>query len=319
MNRRAGICAIAACLLSAPPAGQGAPAARVHRIGVLCPIWDNVSYFWAQLQALGYEEHRNVEFVFRDIDTSRDWDLFAGRLVAAKVDVIVTCTNDGAAAAKRATSSVPIVLLYGVVPVELGLVASLARPGANVTGSAAIPLEMASKSAELFRSALPRSRRFSVIVDRTDPVGRILLAETQRAARELGITIDVLAVHDEADLAKAFAELERDRPDGIIASISVITYFGHIIDFAAEHRLPAMYPVAPAVTNGGLMAYSPNWVPQSEKNALIVDRILKGANPRDIPVEQPAQYAFSINLQTARRIGLTIPPSVLLRATRVIE
>jgi putative ABC transport system substrate-binding protein len=317
MNRRRVIGVVFGCLGAGPLAIRAASDRKMHRIGVLCT--ENVSYFWKQLQAIGYEEHRNVEYVFKDVDAASDLSGFAARLATANVDLIVACGPEETIAAKAATSTIPIVMLYGIVPVELGLVASLARPGGNVTGSSAISVDMASKSVELFKSVVPELRRLSVVVDLDDPVGRILHAETVRAAKELGIEVGTSQVRDAPGLDRAFSDITQSRAGGIMLSTSAHRFFREINGFAIRQRLPAMYPFAPAVRAGGLMAYSPNWLPQSQKNAHIVDRILKGAPPAEIPVEQPLEYAFGINLKTARAIGLTIPPAAMLRATWVVE
>ena len=318
-QRRAVLGAIAGCWAAWPLACRGATNAKVHRVGALCAGDGSIGYFWEQFRALGFEEHRNVEYVLKDVDATGDLAGHAAKLVGANVDVIVACSNDEARAAMRATSRIPIVLLYGAVPVEAGLVASLARPGGNVTGSAAISTDLASKSVDIFKSAVPTLRNLSIIVNLTDSVGKILHGATEGAAKQLGLAVATRQVSDEASLSRAFAEMSRDRPDGIVVSISVLDFIPRIIEFAARQRLPAMYPVAPAVREGGLMAYSPNWLPQSQRNAQIVDLILKGTHPRDIPVEQPVRYSFAINLKTARAMSLEIPRSVLLRATTVIE
>ncbi len=317
-SRRAVVRLIAGCFGLLLPCAQVAAATRTYRVGCLCSR-ESVPYFWKQLRALGYEENRNVEYVFKDADVAADLPGFAARLATARVDVIVACGNDDAQAALRAAPGVPIVLLYGIVPVEAGLVASLARPGGNLTGSAAISTDLARKSVEVLKSAVPRLRRLAVIVDLANPVGTILHAATEEAARALGLAVATWDVADAAGLSKAFAGIRRDRPDGISVSVSADEHIERIIEFAAAERLPAMYPFAPAVRAGGLMAYSPNWIPQSQRNAQIVDRILKGAHPRDIPVEQPLRYAFSVNLKTANAMSLTIPRSVLQQATTVVQ
>ncbi len=219
-QRRAVLGAIAGCWTAWPLAGRGAPSAKVHRVGSLC-AGDSIGYFWEQFRALGYEEHRNVEYVLKGVDATGDLPGHAAKLVGANVDVIIACSNDEARAAMRATSRIPIVLLYGAVPVEAGLVASLARPGGNLTGSAAISTDLAGKSVEFFKSAVPTLRSLSVIVDLTDPVGKILHGAIEGAAKQLGLAVATRQVSDEASLSRAFADMSRDRPDGILASTSV--------------------------------------------------------------------------------------------------
>jgi len=311
-----------------PLAGRAAPGpkakadakTKLHRVGMLCVGDASIQYFWAQLRELGYEERRNVEIVLKDVDAAGDLSGTAAALVAANVDVIVACGNAEAVAAMRATPRTPIVLLYGAVPVEAGIVASLARPGGNVTGSAAVSTELAGKALEIFKSALPPLQRVAAIVNLDDPVGRILHATSERVARDLGISLATWSLPDDAGLDRLLDRIGRDRPDGLLVSLSVLPrHLGRMIDFAAHERLPAMYPIAPAVVKGGLLSYSPHWLPQSRRNAEIVDRILRGTQPRDIPVQQPVDYILGVNLKTARSLGLTIPPQVLLRATLVIE
>ena len=314
-GRRRAVGAIGACFLAGRVAAMAED--RVYRIGVLCD--EQVPYFWQQLGALGYEDHRNVEYLQRGVDASADPDRYATRLVGARPNVIVACSNDLAAAAKRATTEIPIVLLYGVAPVEVGLVQSLARPGGNLTGSAAITVEMAGKSLELFKSAIPGLRRAVALLRTGDAVGRILHAGTQRMAGALGVSLTTIEVRDAGELSSAFDRLGRERPDGVIVSSSLGPLAYDVVGLAATQRIPTMYPFAPRVREGGLMAYAPNWIPQSENNARIVHRILQGEKPRDIPMQQPVEYFFGINLKTARALGLTIPRDVLLRATRIVE
>ena len=317
-GRRAAVRLIGGCFGFLASSTRGAAPTRMYRVGCLCSQ-ETVPYFWKQLQALGYEENRNVEYVFKDTDVGVDLPGFAARLATARVDVIIACGNDDAKAALRGAPQVPVVLLYGIVPVEVGLVESLARPGGNLTGSAAISTDLARKAVEVLKNAVPGLRRLAVIVDLGNPVGKILHAATEDTARALGLSVAAWDVADAVGLSRAFAGISRDRPDGISVSVSVADHFAQIIEFAAAERLPAMYPFAPAVRAGGLMAYSPNWLPQSQRNAQIVDRILKGAHPRDIPVEQPLRYALSINLKAARAMSLKIPRSVLLQATTLVQ
>ena len=317
-QRRALLGAIAGCWTAWPLASRSAPDKKLHRIGTLC-AGDSIRYFWEQFRALGYEEHRNVEYVLKDVDATDDLPDHAARLVAGNVDVIVACGNDEAQAAMRATSRIPIVLLYGDVLVETGIVASLAQPGGNVTGTSAISTDLVRKSVEIFKEAVPSLRNVAILTNVRHPVGKVLHAAAEDAAKQIGLAVATRHVGEGAGLAEAFAAMSRDRPDGIVVGTTLGNQIHQIIAFASRERLPAMYPFAPAVRQGGLMAYSPNWLPQSNRNAQILDQILKGAQPRDIPVEQPVRYSLSINLRAARAMSLTIPQAVLLRATTLIE
>ena len=318
-RRRAVFAAIAGWCVVSPLGGRAASLGKVHRVGVICAGDGDIRYFWDQLRELGYEEHRNVEYLLKDADATRDLADHAAKLVSANPAVIVACDNDDAIAAMRATKRIPIVLLYGDVLVETGIVASLARPGGNVTGTSAISTELARKSVEIFKETVPSLRKVASLTNVRHPVGKVFNAAAEDAAKQLGLAMATRDVADEADLATAFAEMSRDPPDGIVVGTTLVNYIQQIIAFAARERLPAIYPFAPAVREGGLMAYSPNWLPQSRRNAEIVDRILKGAQPRDIPVEQPVRYSLGINLRVARAMSLTIPQTVLIRATTLIE
>jgi putative ABC transport system substrate-binding protein len=318
MNRRAGIRAVASGLLAAALASHAATPRKTYRIGVLAPSWEGLSSFEQALRAVGYEEGRNAEFVVRRADSQEELDALATELVASKVDVIAASSTREILAAKRATSTIPIVMIYGVAPVELGLIDSLARPGGNVTGTAAVPLELAGKAIEIFRNTVPRLRRLTVLIDLT-PTGKILQRETERAAQALGIETSSLHVHTPADLDSAFVELQRNRPDGVTVRFGLVPQYREVIRFAALHRLPAIYAVIPAVRWGGLMAYSPNLPAVHARTAAVVDRILQGTKPKDVPVEQPTRYVLAINLKTAKELALTIPQSVLVRADIVVE
>ena len=318
-QRRALLGAIAGCWTAWPLASRSAPNKKVHRIGTLCAGDGSIRYFWEQFRALGYEEHRNVEYVLKDVDATGDLPGHAAKLVAGNVDVIVACSNDEAQAAMRATSRIPIVLLYGDVLVETGIVASLAQPGGNVTGTSAISTDLVRKSVEIFKEAVPSLRNVAILTNVRHPVGKVLHAAAEDAAKQIGLAVATRHVGEGAGLAEAFAAMSRDRPDGIVVGTTLGNQIHQIIAFASRERLPAMYPFAPAVRQGGLMAYSPNWLPQSNRNAQLLDRILKGVQPRDIPVEQPVRYTLSINLRAARAMSLTIPQAVLLRATTLIK
>ena len=311
------LAALVACTLTGPSFAPAAIAATLSRIGVLCD--EPVPYFFDQLRELGYVEHRDVEFLFKGVDVSADVDGFASKAVQAGVRVIVACGNEQAVAAKKATTTIPIVLLYGIVPVETNLVASLPKPGGNVTGSAAISTELAVKSVEMMKIAIPSIRRLAVVFNPDEPVGAVLYAAAERAGSSLGLSVNASPVRAPSELPSVLASLARGRPDAILVNPSARNYIDRIIEFAADQRIPVMYPFAPALRSGGLMSYSPDWLPQSRRNAVIVDRILKGAAARDIPMEQPVRYSFGINMKAARAIGLDISSSVRMLATTVID
>jgi putative ABC transport system substrate-binding protein len=292
---------------------------RIARIGTLLLDAD-LSFLRQSLQEIGYAEGTNVVFVARPLDVPQaELDASARELVAAGVDVIVSGPAAATQAVRRATTTIPIVMFYAHAPVEMGLVASLARPGGNVTGTIAAPLELAAKAIELLRDSLPRFRRVVVLAG-VDDWSRLYLRETERAARALAVAHGSMQIDSAAELDSAFAALEHEPPDGIAVGIGVIPYYDRIVRFAAARRLPAIYAVIPAVTrHGGLMAYSTNYPALMTRTAAIVDRVLRGAQPADIPVEEPTRYVLAINQRTARALGLTIPRAVLVRADVVVE
>ena len=310
------LAAVASCVTGVGPVAGVVPT-KARRIGVLCD--ESVSYFFEQLRALGCEQHRNVEVIFQDVDASADPERHAARLAERNVAVIIACSNELAAAAKRATPTIPIVLLYGIAPVEAGLVESLATPGGNVTGSVGIPVEMAAKSVELFKVAIPSLRRIAALQKEGNAVAKLLQMRTQRAAEMLGLSLTTIEVSGAGNLPKDFERLRRDAIDGILVSPSLVAHVPDIVALTAVHRIPAMYPFAPAVRAGGLMGYFPRWESQSRKNAQIVDQILRGARPRNIPMQQPLEYAFGVNLKTARALGITFSAAAMLHVTWTVE
>jgi putative ABC transport system substrate-binding protein len=246
----------------------------------------------------------------------------ATELVSLKVDLIVAGNPTAARAAKQATSTIPIVMVYVFDPVGMGIVASLARPGGNVTGVAfgAGP-EIVGKYLELLREAVPKASRVAVLMNPDSPSSPVLLRETQAAAHALAVTLQVLDVRKADDLDSVFAAMTREH-DGALLVLPHLFLFAHarrIVDLADRSRLPAMYPVRDFVEAGGLMAYAANAPDMFRRAGYFVDKILKGAKPADLPVEQPTKFELIINLKTAKALALTIPPSLLARADQVIE
>jgi putative ABC transport system substrate-binding protein len=274
------------------------------------------------LRELGYVEGRNlvVERRWAGGDPER-LPVLARELLQAKVDVIVTVGAQATRAVSQATSTVPIVMYGNLDPVALGLVSSLARPGGNVTGVLIAPGgTLAAKRLELLKLAVPRATRFAFLAPASYPAFRAQVQETLTAAAALGIELRVTEVRD-GDYAGAFAAIAAQRPGGLL--VGAHTYFvrdrAQIIDLAARHRLPAMYEWREQVEDGGLMAYSTSLNGLYRRVASYVDRILKGARPGDMPLEQPTKFELVINQKTAKALGLTIPQSLLLRADEVIQ
>ena len=303
-----------------PAVTQTAP--RVYRIGVLTRLPRAYFLLPSALRALGYEEGRNIVFDYRSAEGQGDrLPALAVALVEKKVDLIVAITNPDVEAAKRATSTIPIVMMYSVVPVEMGLVASLAHPGANVTGTTLHGPETAGKILQLLRDTVPRVKRVAVLLEPDIPLLQPYIRASESAATAMGIQLPLLSGRNAAELDVSFARIARERPDALYIVIggAINTQRARIIEFAARERLPAIYTDKRPVTEGGLMSYTYSGDELLLRAAAIIDRILKGAKPADIPVEQPTRFDFAINLKTAQALGLTIPRSVRLQATEVIE
>jgi putative ABC transport system substrate-binding protein len=300
---------------------------RIARIGWLTVssrsvLPERYEAFRQGLRDLGYVEGRNIVIERGDaggkIDRLAD---AAAELVRLKVDVIVTTGSTGALAAKQTTTTVPIVMTTGGDPVREGLIASLARPGGNITGLTSISTDLAGKRLELLTETIGKLSRVGVLLNPADPSSRDNLTETQTAARVLGVRVESLEVRGPSDFETAFkAASERQVHALIILQNSLINaQRRRIVELAAKYQLPTMFGEGAQVESGGLMSYGPNSLDLFRRAATYVDKILKGAKPADLPVEQPTKFEFIINLKAAKQIGLTIPPNVLARADRVIR
>lgn len=321
---------VAAVLLLAGPAlVQAQPAVKVHRIGIVSPLSatpepPTVRAFRQGLRELGYVEGKNVILVTRFAEGHPEPlpELFA-ELIRLKVDVIVTGSAPGALAAKRATTSVPIVFAGVLDPASAGIVVSLARPGGNITGVTygAGASGIAGKWLQLMKEAVPGVSHVAVLSNLADPQSAQLLREIHAAARTLKVQIDQFDARDDTTLDRAFAAIGTSRAQGII--VTNAPFFADnrakLVQFAAEKRLPAIYFLNLFTDAGGLMSYGGSLEESYRRAATYVDKILKGAKPADLPIDQPTKFELVINLKTARALRLTIPPSLLLRADRVIE
>jgi putative tryptophan/tyrosine transport system substrate-binding protein len=318
MSRREFIILVIGGALS--PIASAAQQPKVPTIGVLLVAAPGSDRFWRlfreDLQKLGYVEGRSVKFEFRSGQVNQLPEL-AADLVALKVDLIVTWYTPAALAAKRATSEIPIVMAAVGDPVETGLVQSLARPGGNVTGMSVVGAELAGKCVEIIREAIPTARRLAVLVNAPDPFSKPFLEQTIRAGAATGMTIQPIMVHDAEELDTAFKEMGAERPDAVIVQPSLPPK--RSADLALKFRLPAVSFIRGIVDEGGLMSYGPEEADVYRRAALIVDKVLKGAKPADLPVEQPIKFELVINLRTAKALGLTLPPDFLARANEVIE
>jgi putative ABC transport system substrate-binding protein len=282
---------------------------------------ERVQAFRQGLRELGYIEGRNIVIEFRSAEGKRDRvpELIA-ELVRISPDIIVTAGR-GANAAHQLTKTIPIVALGTSDIVARGLVASLARPGGNVTGLSAFSPELTGKRLELLKETFPRTSRVAYLFDLGDESNVSSLKELQGAAGMLAVTLQPRGVRDPEEFGHAFSEMVRERSEGFLTASVGLYYVNRkrIVELAAKTRLPAVYPVREFVDDGGLMAYGISLPEMYRRAAWYVDKILKGAKPADLPVEQPTKFEFIINLKAARQIGLTIPPHVLARADRVIK
>jgi putative ABC transport system substrate-binding protein len=280
-----------------------------------------VEAFRQGLRDLGWVESRNIAVEYRWVEGRNDrLPGLAAELVRLKVDLIVA-SSQGAVAARQATSTIPIVMPIITDPVRLGLVASLARPGGNATGFATQNEELPGKWMELVKETLPRVSRVAVLVHPTYD-GGVQLDASQAAARRLGVRLQTLTVESADDLVAAVAEAQKHRAEALIVSSSPIFYAlrARLVELAAKHQLPTIYHQSVFVVDGGgLMSYGPDFRDLFRRSAVYVDKILKGAKPGDLPVEQPTKFELVVNRRAAKALGLTLPQPLLLRADRVID
>jgi putative ABC transport system substrate-binding protein len=312
-----------------PIAGRAQQAERMRRIGVLLNLApddpetrDRLAAFLQALQELGWNEGRNMQIDYRwgmgDIDRHRT---NAAELVALAPDVILAHGSTIMSPLQRATRTVPIVFVSVADPVSGGFVASLARPGGNATGFTSTDYSMSGKWVELLKQMAPPVTRAGVIRDPRQVSGGGQLGAIRAVAPLLGIEVTPLGVGDAQEIERTITEFARQPNGGLIVTTSALAQIHRqaIVTLAARHRLPTVYPYRLFVSAGGLMSYGPSVVDQYRRAASYVDRILNGEKPADLPVQQPSKFDLVINLEAAKAIGLTVPPSILARATEVIE
>ena len=327
-SRKPFIVVLSLSLLAAPVTAGAQPPRKVPRIGylVLAPLLEKPSperaAFLEALSELGYVEGKTVSIEYR----SAGWNAellpdLAEELVRLNVDAIVTGGGGATAeAARQATKTIPIVVAASADPVGLGLVASLARPGGNITGTSLMAPELGSKRLELLKETVPKISRVAVLWHPRG-AGRLEWQQTEAAARRLGVTLQSYEVRNADDVARALEAMTQKRPDAVIMFFDPLTsgYRVIISDFALKNRLPTIFGSREFAAAGGLMSYGPNIPELFRRAAVYVDKILKGAKPRDLPIEQPTKFELIVNLKTAKALGLTIPPSVLIRADQVVQ
>jgi putative tryptophan/tyrosine transport system substrate-binding protein len=325
MDRRAFIGTLAGSLLAAPLAAEAQLAGKVPRIGVLAPGRPPLPPFDALrdgLRGLGYIEGQTIVLESRwDEDKPDRHPALAVDLVRLRVDVIIAGTTPMAVAAKQATGTIPIVMAAVSDPVGTGLVASLPRPGGNVTGMSLLSAELSGKRIEILKEAIPGLSRIAILWNPRNPISTRLLKDTQAAAQSLGVQFQVLEVRSPADLDGAFRAATNGGAQAL-ATLQDSMFYVHrarIAELELKDRLPTMSGENLFASAGGLMNYGANIDDSWRRSAVYVDKILKGAKPADLPVEQVTKFELVINLKTAKALGLTIPPALLQRADQVIE
>jgi putative tryptophan/tyrosine transport system substrate-binding protein len=322
MNKKVVCLALSAMLLALCPSADAQQLKKVPRIGWL--IGTNqarIEAFRQGLRDLGYIEGQNLIIEYRYAEGKLDrLPELAAELVRLKVDAIFVQSTPAVQAAKKATTTIPIVSVSGD-PVGLGLVASLARPGGNVTGLANLTSELAGKRLELLKEVVPRISRVAVLWNPDASSSALRMRETDAAAASLGIKLQPVEVRAANDFERAFSALKRERADALfpLRSPFISNHVKRIVELAAKNRVPGMYDASEFAEAGGLMSYGTMLADLDRRAATYVDKILKGAKPAELPVEQPTKFEFVINLKTAKQIGLTIPPNVLARADKVIK
>jgi putative ABC transport system substrate-binding protein len=318
--------AAAASSLCWPLVAHGRQAGTIRTIGILSAGSTTLGAVYAALadalRELGWIEGKNVAFEHRYADNRLErLPELAAELVRLNVDVIVAMGTLAPLAARQATRTIPIVMGAAGDPVGSGLVLSLARPGGNITGMSLMAPDLGGKRLELLKELLPRLSRVAVLWNAANPYPALVFKETQAAGQTLGIEVQSLEVRGPDDFDGAFEAARREHPDALITVEDplTVTYRNLIADFAAGHRLPTLHGLSEFVTAGGLMSYGANLVDLYRRAAGYVDKILKGAKPADLPVQQPTKFELVINLKTAKALGLTIPPTLLAFADEVIE
>jgi len=328
IDRRTFLSGAGAVLLATPLTAQAQPSSGLRRIGYLgssSPSLEPhyVEAFRQQLRDLGYIEGQHIAIEYRWAE-GRDERLpeLAAELVRLDPAVIVTTGTPGTLAAMQATKTIPLVMASSADPVRSRIVASLARPGGNVTGFTILGPELEGKRMELLKQAVPRLSRVAVLWNPANPGIAFYLEAIETAGRALHVTVGpVVEVRRAEELESAFSTIAKARPDAlaVLADRSLLAHRRRIVEFASARRIPGMYPYGEYVDAGGLMSYAPSNTELFRGAATYVDKILKGANPGTLPVQEPTKFELVINLKTAKSLGLTIPQSLQLRADRVIH
>jgi putative tryptophan/tyrosine transport system substrate-binding protein len=318
--------AVCAWLLAFHASAQAQPSQTFARIGYVFATSSSVAAprvesFQQGLRELGYVEGKNILIDWRYAENERRLASLTAELLHLKVNVIVTGGGVATRSAKEATSTVPIVMTQDTDPVANGFVTSLARPGGNITGLSTLAPEVSGKRLELLKEIVPSLSRVAVFGNSPNPGNRPLLKETELAAASLGVMLQHFDVITPKDIEPAFRAASNGRADAVLVLTGSVfsTHRKQLIELAAKRRLPTMYHRTHVVEDGGLMYYGVNYNDLSRRAATYVDKILKGAKPAELPVEQPEKFELIMNMKSAKQIGLTIPPNVLARADKVIK
>jgi putative tryptophan/tyrosine transport system substrate-binding protein len=312
-------------LLAAPLTADAQTLAQIPHIGIIAEWPEDSPYYGAfrqGLRELGYLEGQTIAIKWRITEGKLDRlaDMVT-ELVRLKMDIIVTAGTPATRAAMQATTTIPILMVSAGDPLRTGLVASLAQPGGNVTGSSLFGPELSAKRLQLLKETLPTTSRVALLLNPMNPANVLNFEDAQAAARALGVTLHSVEVSRPNEFMSAFAVMLRERPDALILTADGMhqQHVEQIMAFAAEHRLPVMSNLKGNVVAGALMSYGASLRDLWRRGALYVDKLLKGAKPGDLPVQQPMQFELVINLKTAEALGLTIPPSILFQADEVIR
>jgi putative ABC transport system substrate-binding protein len=323
IDRRAFLATVSAGILAAPPAADAQQPAKVPRIGVLeNQLLGSGDAFHDGLRQFGYVEGKNIAIEWRWADARAErFPELAAELVRLKVEVIVATNNPAVAAAQKATKTIPIVMVLVTDPVGLGFVASLAQPAGNITGLTLQAPEIAGKRLQLLKETVPHLTRVAVLWDPTETGRRQAVKETEVAAPRLGLQLQKLEARNPTEIGKAFAAMTREDVGAILiwGSSMLFAQRATIAELAAKSRLPTMCPAPEWTDVGFVMSYGATLTDMYRRATYFIDKILKGAKPPDLPVEQPTKFQLVINVKTAKALGLTIPQSLLLRADRVIQ
>jgi putative ABC transport system substrate-binding protein len=318
--RRRDFIAVLGVVAAAIPLAARAQQPRLVTIGIL--NFENPEPFRTRLREalreIGYAEGENLRVESRSADGSRDRLAgLAAELVGLKVDVLVAYPTPAVIAAKQATREIPIVLLAAGDPVGTGLVASLARPGGNVTGTSSTTAESGSKTLEIVREIMPSARRVAVLANATDPFTKSFVEQVQLGGKALRLDIEIVMINAAEEIDPAFATMKKNAVDAVVMQPSLPR--SHVAEMALKYRVPVIAPTVTFAALGGLAGYSSSPKEMARRTAAIIDKVLKGSKPADLPVEQPTIFELAINLKTAKALGIEVPPTLLARADEVIE